>query len=117
MKALWGSQADAVVPTGATVGGRGGGICRGSGGEPLLVIADRLAIDPDDAMNLSLAGASLRQGPEGCLQMCLQDVHSSYPFDFEGWEVMSSSTLTGWPRRPSQRLIDARSGWGNLRWP
>jgi hypothetical protein len=49
------------------VGGHPGGICRSGGGEPLLVAADRLAIDPRDALDLALAGAGLQQGPDGCL--------------------------------------------------
>jgi hypothetical protein len=92
MKARWGSQAEAEAAANAVsgdasadAGGRGGGICcagpaatpgepmatpgefRSGGGEPLLVPADRLAIDPRDALDLSLACAGLQQGPDGCL--------------------------------------------------
>ncbi len=42
------------------VGGHPGGSCRGGGGESLLVRADRLAIDPRDPLDLSLAGAGLQ---------------------------------------------------------
>jgi len=52
-------------PQGA--GGHPGGICRSGSGEPLLVTADRLAIDPREALDVTLAGAGLQQGPDGCL--------------------------------------------------
>lgn len=74
-----------------------GGIRRCSSGEPLLVPADRLAIDPSDAFDLPLAGAGLQQGPDGCLQMWLQDVHSWYPLGVEGVE---SNVLLG-PDQPA----------------
>ena len=75
MKARWGSQAEADADAAATAvsgggspdaGGQGGGIWR-VGGEPLLVAADRLAIDPREALYLALAGAGPQQGPDGCL--------------------------------------------------
>ena len=47
-------------------GGHPGGICR-RGGKALLVRADRLAVDPRDALDLSLAGPRVQQGPDGCL--------------------------------------------------
>ena len=40
-----------------------------------------------------------------------------FPSTLRGWKVTSCSALTSRPRRPVQRLIEARSGWGNLRWP
>jgi hypothetical protein len=82
MKPRCGSHADADADAGAMavvgVGGRGGGICR-CRGEALLVRADRLAIDPGDALDLSLAGPGFEQGPDGRLQVRLQDVHSVPP--------------------------------------
>src|SRR5207248_11092318 len=40
-----------------------------SGGEPLLVRTDRLAINPRDPFDLSLAGACFQQRPDRGLQM------------------------------------------------
>ena len=120
MKARWGSQAEAV--TTAEVGGRGGGICgtgpTTTGGESVatpgevagaaavanrfLVRADRLAIDPRDPLDLSLAGAALQQRPDRCLQMWLQDVHSLCSLGIEGRE---SNVLLG----PDQPASPARS--------
>ena len=99
------------------VGGHAGGSCRGGGGESLLVRADRLAINPRDPLDLSLAGAGLQQCSDRCLQMRLQDVHSWRPSGLRGRKVTSCSALTSRPCRPDQGLIEARSGWGNSRWP
>ena len=122
MKARWGSQAEpwrTPRHSAAGAGGRGGGIwlAPGAGGHPggiclprqreaLLVTADRLAIDPRDALDLALAGAGLQQGRDGCLQMRLQDVHSLFPLDIEGMKVTSCQPdAPGRRRRRFQRLI------------
>ena len=82
------------------VGGHPGGICRSS--HPLLVAADRLAIDPGHALDLALAGPGLQQRPDRRLQMQLQDVHS-YPLCREGPKVTSCSA----PASRKNRQISA----------
>jgi hypothetical protein len=108
IKARCGSHAD--TDTIADVGGRGGGVCATGSvatpgefvGHPLLVPADRLAVDPGDALDLALAGSSLQQRPDRCLQMQLQDVHS-YPLYREGPKVTSCSA----PASRKNRQISA----------
>ena len=65
------------------VGGHPGAVCR-VGGKALLVQPDGMARDAGDAFDLALGGSALEQGPDGGLQMWLQDVHSVVSLDERG---------------------------------
>ena len=60
-----------------------------------MVDADGLAISPSEPVNLALGGPAFEQGPDGGLQMRLQDVHSRVPSLMRGWKVTSCQALTG----------------------
>ena len=81
-------------------------------GEALLVGADRLAVDAGDALDLALAGAGVQQGPDGRLQVRLQDVHSVAPLLAEGAKVTSclGSGCRQRPASPTPSRLDGRGG-------
>ena len=77
--------------------------------------ADRLAIDARDALDLSLAGPGVQQGPDGRLQVRLQDVHSVALSRMRGRKVTSCLEAAA-ERTPAPPPVTARwPGRGNLR--
>src|SRR6266481_681087 len=103
-------------------GGHPGGICP-LGGQALLVRADRLAVDPRDPLDLSLARPALQERAQGRLQMRLQGVHSNPP-SREGAKVTPCPVP---PRQPDESVSPSRHsaqveefGWpqvGEFGWP
>src|SRR2546425_4178229 len=91
-------------------GGHPGGVRRGCG-EALVVRADGLAVDAGNALDLALAGAGVQQGPDGRLQVRLQDVHSVASLaDAEGGE---SNVLPGGLAARRQTVAKV----GEFTWP
>src|ERR1700752_145134 len=119
MKLRCGSHADTEPAVAAVAaGGRGGGNCapapvatpggfRRRGRDALLVVADRLAIDPRDALDLSLAGAGVQQGPDGRLQVSGFKTFTPLPPPDERAE---SNVLSGPGHRRTRRRRASRSG-------
>src|SRR6266481_5320577 len=91
-------------------GGHPGGICP-LGGQALLVRADRLAVDPRDPLDLSLARPALKQRAQGRLQMRLQGVHSNSP-SREGAKVTPCPVPAAAAGRARQPVTTLRSGGG-----
>ena len=112
MNSRCGSHREAAAGTGsaARAGGQGGAVCLLLGRESLLVGADGVTGDARDPLDLSLTGVGPQKGPDGGLQMWLQDVHSGSPLVGEGVKVTSCRSASWRDRRMSSSMQQVTTG-------